>query len=284
MRICYIDPTIKSFHCRYHYYWFMADACKNLFNCDIRYDLNKLDEYKWIILGFGCFNELSFLQNFRCNSNIIIILNKEYTNLEQKLDIISRIKPQYCFTAYYAIEKLLPLKFQRLSFATSINEFINNFDGKYIYDIGFTGIIRHEQDNNIRRRIINLLNKQTDITVYYRENTGLPLDKYKQLTQQTKIWLCTTGPADLVGTRYFEIMAMRRSLVLCNNKKHVYDNIFEDKVHCVMFNDELDFIEKLRYYLINDNERKKIIDNAYFHVIKNHDWSNRAQQIIKCII
>ena len=39
---------------------------------------------------------------------------------------------------------------------------------------------------------------------------------YAKELAKSKIGLITTGPADLVGTRYFEIMAGNRCLILCN--------------------------------------------------------------------
>ena len=59
--------------------------------------------------------------------------------------------------------------------------------------------------------------------------------------------MITTGPADLVGTRYFEVSASNKSLIMCNRmSEQVYDKIMIDKFNCVMFDDEHDFIEKFK--------------------------------------
>jgi spore maturation protein CgeB len=94
----------------------------------------------------------------------------------------------------------------------------------------------------------------------------------------------TTGPADLVGTRFFEIFAAGRSLVLCNRMSDkVYDNMIVDGVNCVMFSTVDEFYEKAQYYLDNEDERMKIVNNAY-NIFKDRlTWSYRANQIKQII-
>ena len=59
-------------------------------------------------------------------------------------------------------------------------------------------------------------------------------DEYSKHLSSSKICFITTGPADLVGTRYFEVMAANRSLILCNRMSmDVYEDIMIDGHNCV---------------------------------------------------
>ena len=80
--------------------------------------------------------------------------------------------------------------------------------------------------------------------------------------------------------RYFEVMAANRSLILCNRMSmDVYEDIMIDGHNCVMFSDEDEFFEKATYYLENEDERMKIVNNAHTHFITTQTWSMSAMRI-----
>ena len=109
-------------------------------------------------------------------------------------------------------------------------------------------------------------------------------EEYAKLINNSKICLTTTGPADLVGTRYFEISASNKSMILCNKmNKNIYDDMFIDNYNCIMFEDENDFIEKFEYYIKNEKERLKIVNNAYKYYIENLIWDKQIKKILKLI-
>ena len=75
-------------------------------------------------------------------------------------------------------------------------------------------------------------------------------------------------------------MAANRSLILCNRMSmDVYEDIMIDGHNCVMFSDEDEFFEKATYYLENEDERMKIVNNAYEHFVTTQSWKIRANQI-----
>ena len=110
------------------------------------------------------------------------------------------------------------------------------------------------------------------------------------------MWLSTTGPVDIVGTRYYEVMATNTTMLLCNKSKtywsfndegtrqdrevDVYDGLFEEGKHYVGFENYDEFMEKLRHYKENEDERQQIINQAYDHVLANHTWAHRAQKFL----
>ena len=96
------------------------------------------------------------------------------------------------------------------------------------------------------------------------------------------MWLSTPSAIDLIGTRFYEIMASK-CLLFCN-RSEAYNGLFNDGEHCIMFDDDLnDFVEKLNFYLDNKKEREMIINNAYNHVMKNHTWVNRVDLFTKTV-
>ena len=63
-----------------------------------------------------------------------------------------------------------------------------------------------------------------------------------------------------------------------------YEGVFKDGINCVTFaNDLSDLEEKVEYYLNNDEERKKIIDNAYDMAISNYTWSAITDNVLNKI-
>ena len=53
---------------------------------------------------------------------------------------------------------------------------------------------------------------------------------YARTLASTKVWVSTTGPSELVGTRYYEVLASGTTLLLCNApaSPSVYDGLFEE--------------------------------------------------------
>ena len=108
--------------------------------------------------------------------------------------------------------------------------------------------------------------------------------EYAKELAKTKIGLITTGPANLVGTRYFEIMAGNRCLILCNRMNDkIYNDIVIDGFNCIMFDDENDFIEKCKYYINHDQERMKIVNQAYKYFLEKHTWKHKIKDMINNI-
>lgn len=211
---------------------------------------------------------------------LYIILNKEYQILNKKLDWIKEINPppKKVFSVHHDVKKFsdyCKIPFHKIMWSADEN-FFKKYSSDYNYDLFFSGVIRKEQTDNLRKKIFDNLDKLKGykllIKATFYENNKIVKGKLYQFTnleyakkiEESKIILTTTGPADIVGTRYFEIMASNKGLIICNRMpKEVYGDIVIDKFNCVMFDDENDFIEKCKYYLENEEERLKIVNNAY---------------------
>ena len=238
-----------------------------------------------IVFGFGwtdCSDEypntVEELEN--CDIPIFIILNKEYAALEKKLGWIKNVKPVAAFTVHHDYEeysRITGVPFYQLPFAVNPDVFKEYNDEEYDCDFGFSGVIRPEQRQDWRAKIVERSQEWKDISFSFSQHRHDSLESYARRLNRAKIWLSTTGPADLVGTRYYETMALGTTLIICNRFDRVYDNLFEENKHCVMFETLSELEEKVRYYLKYERERMEIVIEAKKHVLSNHTWSHRAK-------
>lgn len=83
---------------------------------------------------------------------------------------------------------------------------------------------------------------------------------------------------DDINMRNFEIMATG-SFCMTNWIPNIED-IFEDGKHLVLYRSQEEMIEKAKYYIAHDDEREKIAQAGYEHVMKNHTIQNRVNTIL----
>lgn len=252
-----------------------------------------------IIIGFGitdCGYETPKFNISIKNIPVYIILNKEYAALNKKLDWIKSINPNKAFTVHHDYElyqKKINVPFHRIMWSAN-DKLFKKYDDEYKYDLFFSGVIRKEQTNNLRYKILEKINKLNEYNLLINasfndkkpknlksRNKDFSNKEYAKTINHSKIVLTTTGPADLVGTRYFEIMASNKALIICNRMpKNVYEDIVIDKFNCVMFNDENDFIKKCKHYLENEDERLKIVSQAYTYFLEKHTWKHKVKNLL----
>jgi glycosyltransferase involved in cell wall biosynthesis len=309
MNIIYID---NHFSCNYYkdiiiflkkYNNVLLHNNSNINNINNINNIEKDFNADLIIIGFGITNSGNKKPNFNIKTKLplYIILNKEYTGLKEKLEWAKTLKPKKIFTVhhdYMKYENKINIPFTRIMWSANHNIF-KKYDDIYKHDLFFSGVIRKEQTNNLRFKIyenlkkINKFNlfitatflddKPSNNNINNNSNTKIKFNnlQYSKNINWSKIVITTTGPADLVGTRYFEIMASNKALIICNRMpKEVYDDIVIDGFNCVMFDNENDFIEKVKYYLDNEDERMKIVNTAYNYFLEKHTWDHKVKHLI----
>lgn len=229
---------------------------------------------------------------------LFVIMNKEYAGLYNKLNWIKSINPTACFTVHHDNEKyanFLSIPVYRFSWSCD-EELFKTYNDTYTHDLFFSGVLRKEQTDNMRKRVYDQFYQINDkyklnIHVAIYENNKLIGDLYKfdndeyaKLINNSKISLITTGPGDLVGTRYFEVSASNKSLIMCNRMPdQIYNKMMIDKFNCIMFEDEFDFIEKFKYYIEHEDERLNIVNNAYTYFNENLTWNKQMDNVIEKI-
>ena len=230
------------------------------------------------------------LRSDKVNIPKVMILNKEYKKLDKKFKFIYDNDIQAVFTVHQNYKKWreeVGVEFIHFPFAINKKMFNDHGESKK-YAFGFSGRL-HEKHINVRTDIkkhiflVSLFKKPRywGYQIAWKEGLYgrlLPVkSSYARLINQSKIWLSTPSAIDIVGTRFYEIMASK-SLLFCN-RHSAYEGLFEDKKHCIMFESDLkDFDDKLFYYIKHESERQEIVNRAYSHTMENHTWERRVEQ------
>ena len=255
---------------------------------------SEFGDYDIVFLGFGhtdCSDGKPTSLERDSNHKLFPILNKEYTGLKNKLDWIREMRATAALTVHHDVDKFMSqtsIPFYRIMWSANRNQF-KDYGGDYQHDLFFSGVTRPEQSENLRERVLleldrlngdlgNFINARSHRNNY--AGTMFTDDEYARHLSNSKLCLVTTGPADLVGTRYFEIFAANRSLILCNRMdEKVYDDMMIDGVNCAMFSTVDEFYDKANHFLKNEEERMKIVNNAYNIFNARLTWDTRAYEI-----
>ena len=231
------------------------------------------------------------------------IINKEYKKLAQKFSFIRENNIDVCFTVLHTAEDFgaqVSKPFFRMNFAANKNVF-KDYGLPKTTDVGFSGNMFNspfykETDvmgpyfQNIRERMYaklgDVVKGRSSLKINWNHDSGHFLygEDYSKLINRTKIWLNTPSAIDIVGTRFYEVIASH-ALLFCRECPWAYKDIgLVDGETCVTFKTDLsDFQEKLLYYLENDIERQKIVENAYDLFINNHTWEHRVDFLLSKI-
>jgi glycosyltransferase involved in cell wall biosynthesis len=238
----------------------------------------------------------------QCDLPKVMILNKEYKKLDEKMEYIVGNGIDLVFTHHHDASRWgeeTGVPFVFWPFAVNQHRF-RDLERRKKWDLSFTGLLQNSApgvQSDIRIRIKNHLHWTNGSSfcvkrfrfwgtrIFWSDSTQgrpLPGDSYSRHMNETKICLNTLSPLGLVGTRYFESMACR-SLAFCNAASE-YDALFEAGTHYVAFDNDLsDFDEKLFHYLKYEDERKAIVDRAYDHVLEFHTWDRRIGQFTDAV-
>jgi glycosyltransferase involved in cell wall biosynthesis len=303
MKVLFCEHPNKPLRGGYcSYYSEIFHALKSEFDIEFKNFIprktSEFDGYDAVFLGFGhtdCGEGKPQTLIRDSDIKLFPILNKEYTGLENKLDWIKEMRATATLSVHHDIDKFMSqtsIPFHRIMWSANQKQF-RDYGGDYKHDLFFSGVTRPEQSENLRERVLSELNRLNGelgnfINARSHRNnysgTMFTDDEYARHLSNSKLCLVTTGPADLVGTRFFEIFAGNRSLVICNRmNEKIYDDIIIDGVNCVMFSTVDEFYEKAQYYLNNEKKRMKIVNTANKVFLERQTWSQRAKEIRKII-
>ena len=228
----------------------------------------------------------------------VLVLNKEYSELEGKLQFIRDNRIRLVFTVHHHYRRWAEqtgVPFIHFPFAVDEKMF-RDYGEKKSYGLGFSGNL-HSQWTDVRTRIKDHIFLKWPIKrprywrtrLFWSERTRIPGlrlpsgEAYVRLMNRSKIWLSTPSAIDIVGTRFYEVMAVK-TLLFCN-RSPAYDGLFEEGVHCVMFDPDLsDFDDMLFHYLEHEDERWQIVEAGYENVLKNHTWERRIEQFTDTVM
>lgn len=295
MKILYIDVGNRiAENYTYRYYGDLyRELCKKA-QVDvydrIPTDINliiKDKAYDCIIFGLGYFAQRNASAYGKiagldtCNTPVVCLLHKAQTMLKEKLSFCKINKIDllaYHHITYKKYQELLEIKSTRIWFSATPEIFYDRKIDK-IYDIGFSGASHGNgkikgDTADLRDRVYDKL-KGKNLNLFWNRQTSpnhriSSMEEYASKINQSKIWIATTGPIKDVSPRYFEVI-LSKTLLLCNKMEHEYEGVFVDGKNCVMYENDLsDFDEKVDYYLNNEVERNRIIENAYEEFVNKY--------------
>ena len=158
------------------------------------------------------------------------------------------------------------------------------------FDVTFIGtpktdrykLIKFLIDNGVGVTIFGAgWDKHTDLKEFYRG--ALSKEELVNTINQSKISLSFTknyeGKPHYKG-RVVEISACR-SFLITEYFKGYYDLFSKDEI--VMFNNEKDLLEKVKYYLHHEAKRESIANRAYKRVLKNYSLEKEIRQAINSL-
>lgn len=241
----------------------------------------------------------------------LMFLNKEYKKLNQKLEFIDNQCIDYVSTViknHNDWESQVNADFIWTPFGIDLERFQSS-DTNSKYDFGFTGNLHEEwidERVELKRHLFRpkymefkwwhnfvgdrrYKQKYRDYSIYWGEwqNKGITLrsrapfgDEYVKLLNNSKIFLNTKSAIGIFNPRFWELMATE-TLIMC--PKDDYYGLLTDGENCIMYNSLEEFDEQLDYYSKNDEERKKITDNARDEVEK-YSWSNIVDNVMDVVL
>lgn len=308
MNILYVDSggtTSDSY--MYQYYGDLLRALKQQANVylfeghpqNVMPVINQIeDDIDCIIFGLGFFaqsdpsrfTKIAGLEDSEITT--VCMLHKPQTMLQEKLDFC-RANNVDILLDYFHNSGEKAAKHSMRSWFTATPEHYHPREVEIKYDIGFSGALHGNgkidgPTRDLRPRIGEIINSDSKYNVFWNSGNTLQyrihsIEEYASKMNECKIWLATTGPVGDISPRYFEV-ALSKTLLFCNDMPDVNNPVFVDGETCVTFKNDLsDFQEKLDYYLNNDSEREKIINNAYDLVYNNYTWKHMAENLITAI-
>ena len=215
-----------------------------------------------------------------CGIPTVMILNREYKKMEMKFDFIREKGILHIFTSHHfcaSWQEKLGIPFTWFPFAADPAVF-RDYGEPIQFDFGFSGNL-HENYINIRARIRDKLQdkKFRHLHQFWGVAKNMQTGKaYARMINRARIWLSTPSAVDLVGPRFYEIMACG-TLLFCP-RSPVYMDLFKDGIDCVMFEPDLsDFDERLLYYSMHEEERAVIAERGKINALTCHTWDERAR-------
>lgn len=82
-----------------------------------------------------------------------------------------------------------------------------------------------------------------------------------------------------VNMRCFEALGSKSFLL--TDRIQSIEELFEDGKHLVLYDNLDDMVEKARYYISHDDERRKIAEEGYRHVIAHHTFKQRVDVMLE---
>ena len=244
-----------------------------------------------------------------------LFLNKEYANLNQKLNWIKKNKFSCVFSHYQNCkiwQNKTKTRFKYLPFAFDESHFFYS-EKKRKYDLAFSGVLQNSRKkknhSDIRLRILNQLyftlfdiplfkrKKYKHLSIFwnsvptnilgkifsrvFKTYKFLDLKTYAQVQRDTKVYINCKSPMNLISPRYFENIAS--GCIVITEKNDQLKKLLPKFSYFEFLNNLSNFDKILNQSLINFNHSKKKLKKNSRIIKKEHNWSMRVKTVLKII-
>ena len=182
--------------------------------------------------------------------------------------------------AYYLREKHFPIKNIGPTKYSCNVIFVGHFENDNRSDY-----IKYLLENNISLKLFGPEWEKSEYFKFFKKKLGpiFPLrNEYNIALNSAKIALSFLSKMnnDSYTTRSFEIPATKTFML--SEYSSDLNNLFKEGIEAEYFRDKEELLNKIKYYLVNENERNKIAEAGYARLLKDgHEVSDRVNIIIK---
>jgi len=145
-----------------------------------------------------------------------------------------------------------------------------------VYEVGFVGNLARAHEKTSRRRRLQRLHKHFTMNDWSRSYTPAEVGA---VYSRSKIVFNTSIAGD-VTMRIFEGAACG-ALVLTDAVRNGLEELYRPGEEIVIFVDDDDLLEKVRYYLAHEAEREAIARAGQARTLAQHTYRHRAQSILE---
>lgn len=220
------------------------------------------DEFKDLLAGY--------------NVPLVLCDGDDGTNI--RTDVIDKLVPLVYFkrelTVDHELGGIFPLPFS--SFIDTSKYPDKEKDIDVFFSVGMT----HGRRNLILDRLIQL---RGDLSVHVADDSNrLSFDEYIDKMSRAKVNVICRGHGwDTV--RRFEAASFS-GIVLSDKIPIITPNTFEDGKHIIHYEDDLsDLVDKVLFYVNNNDKRKEIGEAGRKHLLEYHTTKKRAEHMIEKI-
>lgn len=145
-----------------------------------------------------------------------------------------------------------------------------------IYDVGFVGNIALAHRGTARARRLKMIAERFRTNDFYR--VYMPEEVGRIYSQSRIVFNCSI--AGDVTMRLFEGTACG-ALVLTDAIANGLEELFEPGREIVVYRDDRDLLEKIAYYLANDEEREAIARAGQQRTLSEHTYAHRMARLVE---
>ena len=150
------------------------------------------------------------------------------------------------------------------------------FDLTKIYDVVFVGNVNPSIYPE-RVRLLKLISEKFNLKVF----TNVYGEDMAKIYSQAKI-VFNKSCAGEINMRIFETLACGSLLLTDRLKPEVgLEDLFQDKKHLVLYDNDKDLLEKIDYYLRHESEREEIALAGHLEVLSKHTYCHRAKEMLR---